>query len=303
MKKFFSVDNDFVNSRIDRWFKRKICEVPQSLIERSLRKGDIRVNYNKIKSAYKLKKEDKILVKNLNFTNNKNIHKKYIYKPTKKDFSESTNMIIENNDDFVVINKPSGIPVQSGTNSRRNILDILANFKEFNNSKPYPVHRLDKETTGILIVAKNRKYAQLFTTLFRIRKIHKIYLGICIGTLKENEGVFDDDLFHYEGKKKIITNALTTFKVLDKTNNYSLLKLVPQTGRKHQIRKQLLIRGCPILGDDKYRILKNKSKIKSQLMLHAYKIKFSISEKKYNFEADLPKVFIKTAKEKYLKNF
>ena len=104
-------------------------------------------------------------------------------------------------------------------------------------------------------------------------------------------------------EKKIKNKAITHFNVIGSNGKLSLVKLNPETGRKHQIRKQMLIHGCPILGDDKYRILKNKSKIKSQLMLHAYKIKFSISEKKYNFEADLPKVFIKTAKEKYLKNF
>ena len=83
-------------------------------------------------------------------------------------------MFIENNENFVVINKPAGISVQSGTKSKRNIIDILS-FQEFE-GKPYPVHRIDKETSGIIIVAKNRKYAQLFTHLFRIRKIHKIYL-------------------------------------------------------------------------------------------------------------------------------
>ncbi|MBL4738780.1 MAG: RNA pseudouridine synthase, partial [Pelagibacteraceae bacterium] len=71
-------------------------------------------------------------------------------------------MFVENNENFVVINKPAGIAVQSGTKSRRNILDILRNTKEFEGASPYAVHRIDKETTGVLVVAKNRKYAQLF---------------------------------------------------------------------------------------------------------------------------------------------
>ena len=123
---------------------------------------------------------------------------------------------------------------------------------------------------------------------------------IIIGTLNKNKGTLEDNLFYYEGEKKIITKAITHFKVLDSNNNYSLLNLNPETGRKHQIRKQLLLRGCPVLGDDKYRISKNYNK-KNILMLHAYKIKFSIAENKYNYTADLPQSFKNMIKEKYLK--
>ena len=105
-----------------------------------------------------------------------------------KDLTFSSSMFIENNENFVVINKPAGISVQSGTKSRRNILDILRNTREFENVLPYSVHRIDKETSGILVVAKNRKYAQLLTSLFRLRKIHKTYLGIVLGELQKNKG-------------------------------------------------------------------------------------------------------------------
>ena len=108
-------------------------------------------------------------------------------------------------------------------------------------------------------------------------------------------------LFHYEGKKKINTKAITHFDTLDCNNNYSLLKLTPETGRKHQLRKQLLIHGHPILGDSKYRIAKNHSPIKNNLMLHAYKINFSISGIKHKYLADLPPVFKEMLREKYLK--
>ena len=101
-------------------------------------------------------------------------------------------MIIENNENFVVINKPPGVAVQSGTKSKRNIIDLLRDTKEFENSSPYTVHRIDKETTGILIVAKNRKSAQLFTSLFRIRKIHKTYLAIVLGIPNKNKGTLID---------------------------------------------------------------------------------------------------------------
>jgi len=303
MKKTFLVKDNFVDSRVDRWFKRNVYNVPQSLIEKNFRQGRIKINNKKSKSSYKLRKNDLIFVDNLNFiANNKKINKKK-YKATKSELSSSSKMFIENNENFVVINKPAGIAVQLGTKSRRNIIDILRSTKEFINSSPYAVHRIDKETTGVLIVAKNRKYAQLFTSLFRIRKIHKTYLGIVRGELQKDKGTFIDELLYYEGEKKIKTKAITHFKVIDSNNNYSLLKLNPETGRKHQLRKQLLIHGCPILGDSKYRISDNHPSKKNSLMLHAYKVNFSIAETKYSYSAELPLGFEKVLREKYLKIF
>jgi 23S rRNA pseudouridine955/2504/2580 synthase len=111
-------------------------------------------------------------------------------------------------------------------------------------------------------------------------------------------------LFYYEGKKKTKLKAITHFEVLDSTNSYSFIKLKPETGRKHQLRKQMLIHGFPILGDQKYNnnIYYNDKK-KNRLMLHAYKINFSIDDNKYNFSADIPYEFNKIIKEKYLRNF
>ena len=188
MKKTFLIENNFVNARLDKWFKRKVCEIPQSLIEKNIRKGNIRVNNKKKKSSYKVQEHDQIFVYNLDLITNKNKKNKSKYLATKKDLSSTSSMFVENNENFAVINKPAGIAVQSGTKSRRNILDILRNTKEFEGFSPYSVHRIDKETTGVLVVAKNRKYAQLFTSLFRIRKIHKAYLGIAVGELKKKQG-------------------------------------------------------------------------------------------------------------------
>jgi len=301
MRKKFSIDVDYIGTRLDRWIRKKISDLPQSLIEKSIRKGKIKVNFKKEKSSYKLKKNDTIILFDFNFVANKNKKSTLKYIPTKKELSTSGDMFIEDNENFVVINKPPGISVQSGTKSRRNIIDILRDTKEFENSSPYPVHRIDKETTGILLVAKNRKYAQLLTSLFRIRKIHKTYLGIVLGELKNKIGTFNDILFYYDNKKRTETNAITHYKVLDSNNSYSLLKLNPQTGRKHQLRKQLLLRGYPILGDTKYRISNNKINKNNFLMLHAYKINFSINNVRYSFVANLPFYFNKILKEKYLK--
>jgi len=303
MRKIYKVENDFFNTRLDKWFKKVVFNAPQSLIEKNIRKGKIKVNNKKSKSSYRLKKDDHIYTFGIKFSPAKNKEIKRKYLPTVKDISNTSRIFIENNENFVVINKPAGISVQSGTKSSKNIIDILRSTNEFKNCKPFVVHRIDKETTGILIVAKNRKYAQLFTTLFRIRKIHKTYLGIVFGVPKKRKDVLIDNLFHYENNKKIITKAITHYQVIDSNQNYSLLKLTPTTGRKHQLRKQLLIHGFPILGDTKYRILPSYSNKNEILMLHAYKVSFSIAEIKYNFSAEPPVTFKKILNEKYLKNF
>ena len=119
--------------------------------------------------------------------------------------------------------------------------------------------------------------------------------------MKKKSGTFNDYLYYYEGKKEVKTKAITHFKVLDSNNNYTLLKLNPETGRKHQIRKQLYLHGYPILGDSKYRISDNKFRKNNNLMLHAYKINFSINNVKYKFVAKPSDDFNIVLKEKYLK--
>ena len=107
MIKTYSVKSDFVNSRLDRWYKKNICNVPQSLLEKNLRKGKIKVNNKKEKSSYKLKIDDKIII--YNFFPKIEHKKKYLekYMPRKDELTHSSKMIIENNEDFVIINKPA----------------------------------------------------------------------------------------------------------------------------------------------------------------------------------------------------
>ena len=295
MKKILNVTEDYHDMRIDRWVKKKIFNVPQSLIEKSLRQGKIKVNNLIVKSAYKLKYKDKIYLYNFNPETTFLNKKKYV--PTKKDIYSSESFIIENNENFVVVNKPPGLPVQGGTKSNKNLVDNLSNSEVFKNSKPYIVHRIDKDTSGILIIAKTRKFAQLLTSLFRIRKIYKTYLAICYGSLEKNSGELINDLTRYEGKKKIIENAKTIYNVIDKNNFCSLISLNPITGRKHQIRKQLSMIGNPVLGDNKYNFETRGKK----LMLHAYSIKFMINDIKYNYKVKYPDYFQKVMEKKRLR--
>ena len=291
MPKLFTVNNDYHDSRFDKWFKKNVIDIPHSLIEKIIRQNKVKVNNKRTKSSYRVQKGDIIQIFEISKIKPTKKNKKIKYKPNKKELGEYGNYIIENNENFVIINKPTGIPVQSGTKSFRNIVDILKDTIYFRDSKPYIVHRIDKETSGILIIAKNRKYAQLFTSLFRIRKIHKTYLAIVYGKVNKLLKTMKDDLIFYENKKKITQKAITNFKILRSNESYSLLELNPITGRKHQLRKQLLNIGNPIVGDDKY-FLNNFKRIKiKDLLLHAYKIKFMINNVQYNFKAKYDNVF------------
>ena len=300
MKKSFKIDKKSIGIRFDRWIRSYVGKIPQSLIEKDLRKGNIKLNKKKVKSSTKLKLNDEITFFNFNYKFNllKNNKK---FNPTSEIIKESENQIIDDNENFVVINKKSGISVQGGTKSKKNLIDIFAKSKIFLNKKPYPVHRLDKATSGVLIIAKNRETARLLTTLFRIRKIHKTYLAISNGEMENNQGELNHDLIRFEGKKKILENAKTYFKILDRNLNYSLIELKPITGRKHQIRKQLYSIGHCVLGDDKYHNTIYKKNINNQLMLHSYQVRFMINKKKYSYTALLPEHFKKFLKIKKLK--
>jgi len=292
MIKKYEVEKDFHNTRFDRWFKNKVLDIPQGLIEKIIRKNQAKVNGKKTKSSYRVQESD--IIKIFNFEKIKKTDKNLItqYIPSKIERDKYDNFIIENNENFVVINKPSGIAVQSGTKSFKNVVDTLRKTKYFEDSKPFIVHRLDKETSGILIVAKTREYAQLFTSLFRIRKIHKTYLAVVYGEVSNMIKVLEDDLVVYEKERKIVQKAISYIKILKGNSEYSLLELRPITGRKHQLRKQLYNIGNSIIGDDKYYVKRDKDFIKSKnLMLHAYEIKFMINNVKYNFRADFNKEF------------
>ena len=294
MPKTYSVEKDYQNSRFDKWFKAKVINLPQSLIEKIIRLKKVKINKKKTKSSYRVQSGDIVDVYDISKFKLSDRPKIIKYKPSKKEINFYDDYIIENNENFVIINKPAGIPVQSGTKSFKNIIDVLKNTRYFEKHKPYIVHRLDKETSGILIVAKTREYAQLFTSLFRIRKIHKTYVALTYGKVPKSKDTLKDDLVTYDNNKKIIQKAISHLKVLKLSNDYSYVELNPITGRKHQLRKQLYNIGNPIVGDDKYfinRKVNNKKINKKNLMLHAYKIKFMINNTQYNFKAKYNKSF------------
>ena len=300
MIKSFIVDKTYASMRIDKYLRFNIGKFPQSLIEKSLRNGKVKVNNKKVKSNFKLNLGDKIDLHNFEFKENL-LEKKIKFKPSNKIIKENENLIIDNNENFVVMNKSAGISVQGGTKSKKNLIDIFSKSEIFQDTKPFSVHRLDKETSGVFIIAKNRETAQLLTSLFRMRKVHKTYLAICHGEIEKNSGQFNDMLIRYDNGKKIIEEAKTTYKVLDKNSICSLIELKPITGRKHQLRKQLYAIGNSIYGDNKYSNKFFKQSKNKNLMLHSYQIKFMINDKKYTYRASLPNYFNELLKVKRLK--
>jgi len=286
--------------RIDRWIRNNLGNIPQSLIEKNLRNGKIKLNSKKVKSSHRVEMNDKIELFNFEFKKTI-IQKKIKYEPTEQIIKKNEELIIDNNDDFIVLNKSAGVSVQGGTKSKKNLVDIFTKSEIFQKTKPFSVHRLDKDTSGVFIIAKHRESAQLLTSLFRLRRVHKTYLAICHGELPKKSGEWNEDLIRFDNGKKIIEKSKTFFKVLDKNSICSLVEMKPITGRKHQLRKQLFARGHSIYGDQKYRSNNIEKAINKNLMLHSYQIKFMIKDKKYTYTALLPDYFKKLLKTKRLK--
>jgi 23S rRNA pseudouridine955/2504/2580 synthase len=292
MKKTYTVESTFNDMRLDRWIRNVLGNIPQGLIEKNLRSGKIKLNKKKIKSSVKVKTNDQIDLFDFEF---KEIilQKKIKFEPSQNIIKANEELIIDNNDDFIVLNKRAGISVQGGTKSKKNLIDIFNRSEIFKDTKPFSVHRLDKDTSGVFLIAKNRETAQLLTSLFRLRKVHKTYLAICHGELDKDSGEWTNDLVRYDNGKKIVENAKTTFKVIDKNSNSTLVEMKPITGRKHQLRKQLFEIGHSIYGDQKYRSINSEKGLNKNLMLHSYQIKFMINDKKYTYTALLPDYFKK----------
>ena len=169
------------------------------------------------------------------------------------------------------MNKPSGIAVQGGTNIKLNVDMLLDSLKYELKDRPKLIHRIDKNTSGLLLIARNLKSAKFFGEIFRERKIKKKYLLLVKGLIKDKTG---------EIKIPIITNkkensATTKYTLITYFNKISLVLASPLTGRKHQIRKHFSMIGHPILGDKRFGLTDN-----SNFFLHSYYTEFQNEKKR-----------------------
>lgn len=280
--------------RLNRWFLKEYPSLTLGRLQKLLRTKQIKVDGKKAEANTRLSAGQELRLPPLD--NEKAVKNPAVVSKSDTDFIKS--MVIFKDDNIIVLNKPSGLAVQGGTNTDRHIDGMLDALKFENSEKPKLVHRIDKDTSGILVLARNRRYAELLTKAFREHMLQKTYLVLAIGTLKMPEGEIKIALDKVgekmepsdEGKK-----AVTRFKVLDTAGEkFTLLTAEPLTGRTHQIRAHMECAGCPILGDSKYfgQTRKRFPELSSKLHLHAYKIDLSpVYNKKLVVKAPLPDYF------------
>ncbi len=285
MIKIYKINEISEDQRLDKYLKRQFSNLTQSFIEKNLRKKNILVNDKTIKSNFIVKKNDLIKIKNFN----ENTYQRFVIKKTEKKVNKILkknfeNSILYENENFLVIDKWFGIATQGGTNINISIDTIIKSISPNYNL----VHRLDKETTGLLIIAKNLKYTKIFGDLFKTQKLKKIYLALCAGKPRMKESFVDLLINSKDKTKKIKTN--TFYKLISNNQKNSLIQFEPKTGKKHQLRLVAKNLGCPIVGDLKYNL--NKSKQKENLKLNAFKLEFVIGKDKYSFKSRLPKDFV-----------
>lgn len=294
MIKIFDIDNTTAEQRVDKFLKRKFINLSQSFIEKNLRKKNILLNNRVTKSNKVIKIGDKITIKNYTEkTYQKFEKKKTILNINKSILSKFEKSILYEDDSFLIIDKWSGIAAQGGSNITISIDTIIKNISPNFNL----VHRLDKETSGLMIIAKDLKYTRLFGQLFKSQKIKKTYLAICDGAPKLRESYVN--LSIDSNKRESVIQTQTFYKVLSYNQKTSLIKFEPKTGKKHQLRIVAKNLGCPIVGDLKYNL--NENKQRENLKLNAFKLEFSIEKNEFKINSTLPKDFINFVNLKKLK--
>ncbi|MDC3156528.1 RluA family pseudouridine synthase [Pelagibacteraceae bacterium] len=282
-----------LNQRLDKYLKNKFTSLTQGFIEKNIRKKNILINNSTTKANYLVKINDDLKILNFHekLYKNKIIYKKNI-KISKETLDEFKRSIKFENNDFIVLNKWSQIATQGGSKINISIDDIIKHI----NSQYRLVHRLDKETSGLLLIAKNLNYAKKFSNLFIQKQISKHYIALCDGNPKNN---YSQVKLEIKNKKLKIENTITNYKLVNKNRGISSILFNPQTGKTHQLRIVSKNLGCPIVGDNKYNI--HSKYTKENLMLHAFALKFKINNKNFEFISKLPDYFTSFIKKNNLK--
>lgn len=271
---------DDVNAvRLDRFIRRECFYLPQGIIEKHLRLGQIQVNGKKAKSSTRLNKGDIVMISDSlrQSSDVKNKSPKITYfSPAVISLANKllSEYLILSCDEFIAINKPYNLATQGGSKINISIDHALAYLNETTNSEYRLVHRLDKDTSGVLIVAKNLNSCILLGNAFKTKELQKTYLAVVSGSAspkkgsienyidKEKSGIYDIVVETKDGKL-----AKTSYETLFNDANISVMKYTPLTGRMHQLRFHSKYLGCPILGDVKY-----GGKPFDRMMLHAMEI-------------------------------
>ncbi len=293
--KTFIVKEEDANKRIDVYLSEKNAKLSRSTIQRLIDEEKIQINSKKAKSSYKVQIGDKITLEEVPA---KEIELKAQEIPLE---------VIYEDKDIIVINKPKGLVVHPANGNPDGTLvnAIMAICKDSLSGiggeiRPGIVHRLDKDTSGILIVAKNDEAHINLSEQIKNREVKKVYIALVRGVVKENEATIDMPIGRSKNDRKKMAvdkngkNAITHFKVLRRYDEYTLLEVRIETGRTHQIRVHLSEIGYPVVGDVVYSNGKNRFGIVGQC-LHAKSLDFKhpITGKEMHLEAELPEYFKK----------
>ncbi|MDE7469202.1 MAG: RluA family pseudouridine synthase [Desulfovibrionaceae bacterium] len=263
-------------------FIQRKCGIPLSHIHKLIRKGTLRINGKRTQPFTRLKEGDRIFLPYSLCTSldtSSSVHsikdeslssvilQERVSIPHEDTLFLESHTYYEDND-ILVINKPAGIPVHNGTRHRRSIASIVQNVYAEASFAPTLVHRLDKDTTGLLLIAKSYTMLNRLHTAWREHNVHKYYLAWVQGIWNESKSMYIENSIAKSEEKMIVTegnDVAITVRCLQRARNSSLLLIELHTGKTHQIRAQLAYQDFPIVGDSKY----SKNSKKLPLFLHA----------------------------------
>ena len=293
--KVYTINKELAGNRIDKTLPNLDKNLTRVMSQKLIEQGNVKVNGKNVKTSYKLNENDKVEVE---------------IPEVKEVCIEAQDIPVEvlyEDNDIIVVNKPKGLVVHPANgNPDGTLVNALMKICKGTLSgiggeiRPGIVHRLDKDTSGVLIVAKNDKAHLALCKQIKNREVKKTYLALTRGIIIENEATINMPIGRSTTDRKKMAvvktgkEAITHFKVLERFKENTLLEINLETGRTHQIRVHLSQIGYPIVGDMVYSNGKNKFGVQGQ-MLHAWKIKFMhpITGKEMEIEAPLPQYFEK----------